>query len=90
MDAIVEGLLIAGLHSLDNDDLPMQTNEFYSKVVLACKPAGAASLLLCIGLAVVPFLGVRQHKSNFAALKEVSPVAVDCSTNSPRTEVATR
>lgn len=41
MDAIVEGLLIAGLHNLDDDGLPMQTNEFYSKVVLACKPAGA-------------------------------------------------
>lgn len=62
MDAIVEGLLIAGLHSLDNDDLPMQTNEFYSKVVLACKPAGAASpllvlLLLCICPAVAPSAG---------------------------------
>ena len=40
MDSIVEGLLIAGLHSLDDDDLPMQTNEFYSKAVLGCKPAG--------------------------------------------------
>lgn len=42
MDSIVEGLLIAGLHSLDDDDLPMQTNEFYSKAVLGCKPAGLA------------------------------------------------
>ncbi len=41
MDSIVEGLLIAGLHTLDDDDLPMQTNEFYSKAVLGCKPAGA-------------------------------------------------
>lgn len=40
MDSIVEGLLIAGLHTLDDDDLPMQTNEFYSKAVLGCKPAG--------------------------------------------------
>ena len=40
MDEIVEGLLIAGLHELDDDSLPMQTNEFYSKVVLGCKPAG--------------------------------------------------
>ena len=37
----MEGLLVAGLHNLDDDGLPMQTNEFYSKVVLACKPAGA-------------------------------------------------
>lgn len=41
MDAIVEGLLMAGLHDLDDNGLPMQTNEFYSKVVLASKPAGA-------------------------------------------------
>lgn len=40
MDAIVEGLLIAGLHNLDDDELPMQTNEFYSKTVLGCKPPG--------------------------------------------------
>lgn len=44
MDAVVEGLLIAGLHELDDDSLPMQTNEFYSKVVLGCKPAGAQLL----------------------------------------------
>ncbi|DBB17153.1 TPA: hypothetical protein ACH3X3_014226 [Trebouxia sp. C0006] len=42
MDSIVEGLLIAGLHTLDDDDLPMQTNEFYSKAALGCKPAGLA------------------------------------------------
>jgi endoglucanase Acf2 len=45
MDSIVEGLLIAGLHTLDDDDLPMQTNEFYSKAVLGCKPAGTQSQL---------------------------------------------
>ena len=45
MDSIVEGLLIAGLHSLDDDDLPMQTNEFYSKAVLGCKPAGIQNQL---------------------------------------------
>lgn len=44
MDDIVEGLLIAGLHSLDDDDLPVQTNEFYSKAVLGCKPAGRTCL----------------------------------------------
>ena len=52
MDNIVEGLLIAGLHSLDDDDLPVQTNEFYSKAVLGCKPAGRICLqppfLFCI------------------------------------------
>ena len=40
MDAIVEGLLIAGLHNVDDDELPVQTNEFYSKTVLGCKPPG--------------------------------------------------
>ncbi len=45
MDSIVEGLLIAGLHTLDDEDLPMQTNEFYSKAVLGCKPAGTQSQL---------------------------------------------
>ena len=40
MDEIVEGLLLAGLHNMDDDELPTQTNEFYSKVVLGCKPAG--------------------------------------------------
>ena len=43
MDEIIEGLLMAGLHSMDDDDLPIQTNEFYSKVVLGCKPAGEGS-----------------------------------------------
>ena len=55
MDAVVEGLLIAGLHNLDDDELPVQTNEFYSKTVLGCKPSGmyaspdlpAVSLRLC-------------------------------------------
>lgn len=45
MDSIVEGLLVAGLHTLDDDDLPMQTNEFYSKAVLGCKPAGTPNQL---------------------------------------------
>lgn len=40
MDAIVEGLLIAGLHQLDDEELPVQTNDFYSKTVLGCKPSG--------------------------------------------------
>lgn len=40
MDAIVEGLLIAGLHNVEDDELPVQTNEFYSKTVLGCKPSG--------------------------------------------------
>ena len=74
MDAIVEGLLIAGLHSLDNDDLPMQTNEFYSKVVLACKPAGAASLLLCICLALVSGGMITQVRICYFA--EVPQIAV--------------
>lgn len=42
MDAIIEGLLLAGLHELDDDSLPIQTNEFYSKTVLGCKPAEVA------------------------------------------------
>ena len=45
MDAIIEGLLLAGLHELDDDSLPIQTNEFYSKTVLGCKPAGMPLLL---------------------------------------------
>ena len=45
MDAIIEGLLLAGLHELDDDSLPIQTNEFYSKTVLGCKPAGMPLVL---------------------------------------------
>ena len=52
MDSIVEGLLIAGLHTVDDDDLPMQTNEFYSKAALGCKPAGTQNQ---------PFSGSLQH-----------------------------
>lgn len=46
MDAIIEGLLIAGLHLVDDDDLPVQTNEFYSKTVLGCKPPGTQVILI--------------------------------------------
>ena len=55
MDAIVEGLLVAGLHNLEDDGLPMQTNEFYSKVVLACKPTGAESRCCCCYVTVMLF-----------------------------------
>ena len=78
MDAIVEGLLIVGLHNLDDDGLPMQTNEFYSKVVLACKPAGVELMLLMVLLlllcecpAVVPLASGQQTQVQIHCCEEV-------------------
>ena len=39
-DGLVEWLLVAGLHRVHGSELPMQTSDFYSRCMLACKPTG--------------------------------------------------
>jgi hypothetical protein len=40
-DAAVEYCLLAGLHCVQDAELPMLTSDFYTKHMLACKPPGA-------------------------------------------------
>ena len=51
-DGLVEWLLVAGLHKVKDVELPMQTSDFYSKCMLACKPPGkqTSALWLLHGL----------------------------------------
>ena len=43
-DRLVEWLLVAGLHQVQDSELPMQTSDFYSRCMLACKPTGQLPL----------------------------------------------
>jgi hypothetical protein len=40
MDALLEAAVVAGLRQTTNAELPMQTGDFYTKKMLACKPEG--------------------------------------------------